>query len=121
MVGGTTASDCATCELKVMKQKDNSNPKPNCKSKTFLLKGKRDGVWTARWRALPAGCILALCVGLDTAVVVIDRMTRVGKLGWKRRQHWKGSGRKQLHGGKLKIRCALYGFLKTPRLPVIHA
>ena len=77
MVGGTTANDLATCELKVMKRKGNSKSNPNPKSKTFLIKGKGDGVWAARWRALPAGRILALREGLDSAVVVIDGMTNV--------------------------------------------
>jgi len=78
MVGGTTASDLATCELEVMKQKSKSNnkPKSNPKGKGFLIKGEGDGVWAARWKAFPAGCISALREGLDTAGVVIDRMTR---------------------------------------------
>src|SRR5579863_763090 len=81
MVGGTTASDLATCELEVMKQKSKSNnkPKSNPKGKGFLIKGEGDGVWAARWKAFPAGCISALREGLDTAGVVIDRMTRSGR------------------------------------------
>src|SRR5579863_1297080 len=76
MIGGTTASDLATCELKVMKQRSNSNSKhksnPNPKGKGFLIKGEGEGVWGARWRSSPAGSISALREGLDTAVVVID-------------------------------------------------
>src|SRR5579863_4804508 len=79
MIGGTTASDLATCELKVMKQRSNSNSKPksnpNPKGKGFLIKGEGEGVWGARWRSSPAGCISALREGLDTAVVVIDGVT----------------------------------------------
>jgi hypothetical protein len=73
MVGGTTANDLATCELKVMKQRSKSNPNP--KSKGFLIKGERDRVWAARWRTFPAIRIYPLRAGLDSAVVVIDGMT----------------------------------------------
>jgi hypothetical protein len=74
MVGGTTANDLATCELKVMKQKGNSknNPNPNRKGKTFLLREDGDGVRVVRWKAFPAIRIRPLREALDSAVVVID-------------------------------------------------
>jgi len=58
-----------------MKLKSNSKNNPNPKSKTFLGRGERDGVSMARWSAFPAIYIRPLREGLDTAVVVIDRMT----------------------------------------------
>jgi hypothetical protein len=73
MVGGTTANDLATCELKVMKQRSNS--KSNPKSKGFPIKGMWESAWAARWRAFPAIGICPLRAGLDSAVVVIDGMT----------------------------------------------
>jgi hypothetical protein len=77
MVGGTTASDLATCELEVMKQKSKSNRKnnPNPKSKSFLRMGVRDRAWAARWNVLPTIRIGALREGIDIFAVVIDRMT----------------------------------------------
>jgi len=92
MIGGTTASDLATCELKVMKQRSNSNSKPksnpNPKGKGFLIKGEGEGVWGARWRSSPAGCISALREGLDTAVVVIDGMTKFCVVFMLSEQYW---------------------------------
>jgi hypothetical protein len=77
MVGGTTANDLAACELKVMKQKSNSKNNPNPKGKGFLIKGKGERVWAARWNVFPAIRICALREGLDSAVVIIDGMTKV--------------------------------------------
>lgn len=64
-----------------MKQKSNSNPNPNPKSKTFL------GKWGEGWSFYGAlECIssdmhLSASRALDSAVVVIDRMTgTVGSL-----------------------------------------
>jgi len=77
MVGETTASDLATCELKVMKRKNKSksNTNPNPKSNPFLIKGEREGVWVVRWTALPVLCSRVCVAGIDNAVVVIDGMT----------------------------------------------
>jgi hypothetical protein len=77
MVGGTTANDLATCELKVMKRrnKNKSNTNPNPKSNPFLIKGERDGVWVARWTLFPVLGSSVCIAGIDTAAVVIDGMT----------------------------------------------
>jgi len=76
MVGGTTASDLATCELKVMKRsnKSKSNTNPNPKSNPFLIKGRGMELgWRAgqRFQRYAFVCL----AGIDSAVVVIDGMT----------------------------------------------
>jgi hypothetical protein len=76
MVGGTTASDSATCELKVMKRKSNSNSNlnPNPKSNPFLIRGRG---MELGWRA--GQCFrryaFVCLAGIDNAAVVIDGMT----------------------------------------------
>ena len=77
MVGGTTANDLATCELKVMKQKSNSKSNPNPKSKTFLLKGGEGWSLGGALGSISGGTHLSASRGLDIAVVVIDRMTDI--------------------------------------------
>jgi hypothetical protein len=77
MVGGTTASDLATCELKVMKRrnKNKSNTNPNPKSNPFLIKGEREEVRVVRWTVFPVLYSSVCLAGIDTAAVVIDGMT----------------------------------------------
>src|SRR5215813_966027 len=81
---------------KGMKQSSSkNNPNPKGKSKTSWGSGERDGVCTARWNAFPAICICPLRETLDSAVVVIDRMTqargngrRTGKAHAGKKSHW---------------------------------
>src|SRR5215469_12415902 len=76
---------------KVMKQSKTkttptSTPTPTPRATPSWGSGERGAVWAARWNAFPAICIGPLREGLDSAVVVIDRMT-AGKM-WTDDKHF---------------------------------